>query len=100
MSNVMSETISNENQGEGNRDAADAYNRDTRRFISEGRVESAARQAAALPRDRQAENAGKRSPSAPRQMTSSGSHSLSLILIAGAAGYLLARILAPTHDRD
>lgn len=98
MSNVMSETISRENQGEGNRDAANAYNRDTRRFIEEGRVEGAARRAAALPRDKQAENAGMRSPREPNQLSALGSSNLGMILIAGAAGYLLARLLTPASD--
>lgn len=37
--------IGSDNQGEGNRDAANAYNEDTRDFIKSGKVEQAAQDA-------------------------------------------------------
>lgn len=55
------------NQGEGNRDAARRYNRDLREFVSEGKVEPAARDAKdAVESDpkaaQRAERAAKRGP--------------------------------------
>ncbi len=39
--------IGSDNQGEGNRDAANAYNEDTRKFIARGKVPKAAQDAKA-----------------------------------------------------
>lgn len=37
--------IGSDNQGEGNRDAANAYNEDTKKFIADGKVKQAAEDA-------------------------------------------------------
>lgn len=96
----MSDMMTRENQGEGNREAAKAYNEATRRFIDEGKVEPAARTAAAHPRDRSAEAAGLKGPGHARDASSAMPISLGALLLAGAAGYLVARLLGPHEDRS